>query len=217
MVRSLSVALRSLVFVAVAAASPSADSWRQLWRRSPSAFAQRASNTLQDALDRLLQAPRIGGRAPVRRKATDDTGALALLLAVWRQRDDPAYLLESAERLARLVHDEQGVDELESYLPQLGHLLLRLPADSLLTTVLERFALRVSETNVHWALQLTWTVYAALEENRPERDGNDAEVFARAARLLQLIEQSVVYGARRAARPRHARRRAAVGLSLIHI
>ena len=35
--------------------------------------------------------------------------------------------------------------------------------------MLERFALRVSETNVHWALQLIWTVYANLEENRPER------------------------------------------------
>ena len=35
------------------------------------------------------------------------------------------------------VRDERGVDELERYLPQLGHLILQLPADSLLTTVLE--------------------------------------------------------------------------------
>ena len=57
----------------------------------------------------------------------------------------------------------RGIDELEAYLPQLGHLILRLPSESLLATVLERFALRVSETNVHWALQLIWTVYANLE------------------------------------------------------
>ena len=75
-------------------------------------------------------------------------------------------------------------------------MILRLPADSLLTSVLERFALRVCESNVHWALQLTWIAYGALEENRPELDGSDAEVHARAARLLQLIEQTVVYGSR---------------------
>ena len=60
------------------------------------------------------------------------------------------------------MQDDRGVDELEVYLPQIGHLLLRLPSDSLLATVLERFALRVSETNVHWALQLIWTVHASL-------------------------------------------------------
>lgn len=186
-----------LALLAAAYGAPSTDGWQRLWRRSPSDFSARASHTLQATLDRLLQGPRVGGRAPPpTRKATDDTGALQLLLQVWRQRDNPAFLLESAERLAALVQDERGVDELERYLPQLGHLILQLPADSLLTTVLERFALRVSETNVHWALQLIWTVYSNLEENRPERPGSSPEVFARAARLLQLIEQSVVYGAK---------------------
>ena len=190
-------ALATLAFLVAAHGAPSTDGWQRLWRRSPSDFSARASHTLQATLDRLLQGPRVGGRAPPpTRKATDDTGALHLLLQVWRQRDNPAFLLESAERLAALVQDERGVDELERYLPQLGHLILQLPADSLLTTVLERFALRVSETNVHWALQLIWTVYSNLEENRPERSGSSPEVFARAARLLQLIEQSVVYGAK---------------------
>ena len=156
-----------LLVLAGALAAPNNDGWRQLWKRSPTDFATHASEKLHATLDRLLQGPRVRSRAP--RKATDDTGALQLLLQVWHKRDDPTYLLELVERLALLVQDDRGVDELEAYLPQIGHLLLRLPSDSLLATVLERFSLRVSETNVHWALQLIWTVYANLEENRPER------------------------------------------------
>ena len=189
-----------LLVVAGALAAPNHDGWRQLWKRSPTDFATHASEKLHATLDRLLQGPRVRSRAP--RKATDDTGALQLLLQIWHKRDDPTYLLELVERLALLVQDDRGVDELEVYLPQIGHLLLRLPSDSLLATVLERFALRVSETNVHWALQLIWTVYANLEENRPERLHADAEVFARSSRLLQLIEQSVVYGAKMVNRDR---------------
>ena len=145
-----------LLVVAGALAAPNNDGWRQLWKRSPTDFAAHASEKLHATLDRLLQGPRVRSRAP--RKATDDTGALQLLLQIWHKRDDPTYLLELVERLALLVQDDRGVDELEAYLPQIGHLLLRLPSDSLLATVLERFSLRVSETNVHWALQLIWTV-----------------------------------------------------------
>ena len=163
-----------LLVVAGALAAPNNDGWRQLWKRSPTDFATHASEKLHATLDRLLQGPRVRSRAP--RKATDDTGALQLLLQVWHKRDDPTYLLELVERLALLVQDDRGVDELEAYLPQIGHLLLRLPSDSLLATVLERFSLRVSETNVHWALQLIWTVYANLEENRPERRHSMAKV-----------------------------------------
>ena len=140
----------AFLLVAGALAAPNHDGWRQLWKRSPTDFASHASEKLHATLDRLLQGPRVRSRAP--RKATDDTGALQLLLQVWHKRDDPASLLELVERLALLVQDDRGVDELEAYLPQIGHLLLRLPSDSLLATVLERFSLRVSETNLHWAL-----------------------------------------------------------------
>ena len=162
----------ALLFVAGALAAPSTDGWMQRWKRSPTDFSSHAAQTLHSTLDRLLQGPRVRSRAP--RKATDDMGALQLLLQVWKRRDDPAFLLELVDRLAALVQDDRGIDELEAYLPQLGHLILRLPSESLLATVLERFALRVSETNVHWALQLIWTVYSSLEENRPEVDGSDA-------------------------------------------
>ena len=151
----------ALLFVAGALAAPSTDGWMQRWKRSPTDFPSHAAQTLHSTLDRLLQGPRVRSRAP--RKATDDMGALQLLLQVWQRRDDPAFLLELVDRLAALVQDDRGIDELEAYLPQLGHLILRLPSESLLATVLERFALRVSETNVHWALQLIWTVYANLE------------------------------------------------------
>ena len=89
--------------------------------------------------------------------------ALRILLQVWRHRDDPIFLPGACESLAELANDERAVDELEVYVPQLAYMILGLPADSLLSSVLERFALRVCETNAHWALQLSWTVYAALE------------------------------------------------------
>ena len=43
----------------------------------------------------------------------------------------------------RTVESLRAIDELEAYLPQLAHMLTRLPTDSLLTSVLERFVLRV--------------------------------------------------------------------------
>ena len=62
--------------------------------------------------------------------------------------------------------------------------------------MLERFILRLCESNAHWALQLSWVVYAAMEDHRPELGNANPEAYTRAARLLQLIEQSVVYGAK---------------------
>ena len=104
--------------------------------------------------------------------------------------------------------------QLESYLPQLALMIVCLPVDSLLSSVLERFALRVCESNAHWALQLSWVVFAHMEDHRPElqQELPSAEqsvvenVYGRAARLLQLVEQELP-PRRRAAAP--SRRRAA--------
>ena len=128
--------------------------------------------------------------------ATDDGSPLLLLLRAWECRDDPEHLRVLCDRLAAMLRDERAIDGLEAYLPQLAHMILWLPADSLLGSVLERFVLRVCESNVHWALQLSWIVYADLEENRPEAVRGDPVVFRRCASLLQLVEQSVVYGAK---------------------
>ncbi|KAL1499635.1 hypothetical protein AB1Y20_011834 [Prymnesium parvum] len=167
--------------------------WERLWRRDPREF--------EDAMDRLvLDRPprwrRAAARPPLAWRGRGD--ALRLLLQVWRQRDDPASLLAACDTLSSLLLHPAALDELELYLPQLAHLVLCLPADSLLASLLERFVLRVCESNVHWALQLRWIAYASLHENRPELGGDarsDA-AHARAARLLQLVEQSVVYGSK---------------------
>ena len=128
--------------------------------------------------------------------------ARRLLLSLWRRRDDPRVLIPTLQTLVAMACHESAVDELEAYLPQLAQLLSELPADSLLTSILERFALRVCATNVHWALQLSWLAYGGLEANRPELPGADARAHDRCARLLQLIEQAVVYGARPLSRDR---------------
>ena len=96
--------------------------------------------------------------------ATDADSPLLLLLRAWECRDDPEHLRVLCDRLAAMLRDERAIDGLEAYLPQLAHMILWLPADSLLGSVLERFVLRVCESNVHWALQLSWIVYADLEE-----------------------------------------------------
>ena len=191
------------------------DGWLKLVsssRHNPANFESRVHATLDGALEKLHALER-GFRWPWQRNGRDrellettpvsngwrrDGDALRLLLQVWRHRDDPIFLPGASEALAELAHDERAVDELEAYIPQLAYMILGLPVDSLLSSVLERFALRLCESNAHWALQLSWTVYGLLEDHKPEGTaGGDVEAYSRAARrLLQLIEQSVVYGAK---------------------
>lgn len=205
MAASRSVPLLAVVLACLGAStcSPSADAWRQLWQRSPADFEGQASRKLASTLDRLSAQSQRWQLPFFRRSAGSLTGtrtqrgaALYLLLQIWRQRDDPASLLATCDTLAALLGDDECVDELEAFLPQLAHLATHLPANWLLTSVLERFILHVCESNVHWALQLTWITYGELEENRPGESRSDDEIHARCAALLQRIEQAVVYGAK---------------------
>ena len=203
---------RNLLLLACGVATATADNALSLaaYRTNPSKYESRALESLNGALDRLLQR---GQRrrwpwTPARDPALMQPGpgawrrqgdALRILVQVWRHRDDPIFLPGACESLAELANDERAMDELELYVPQLAYIILGLPADSLLSSVLERFALRLCETNAHWALQLSWNAYAALEDNRPGGSlgvHGDPEAYSRAARLLQLIEQSIVYGAK---------------------
>ncbi|ETM42778.1 hypothetical protein L914_11633, partial [Phytophthora nicotianae] len=59
---------------------------------------------------------------------------------------------------------------------------------------MEQFVLLLSQSSVHFALQFFWMIYAALDENRPKRAGNNPHTFARCARLLLALEQCFVYG-----------------------
>jgi hypothetical protein len=199
--RSATLLAVVLAYLGASTCSPSADAWRQLWQRSPADFEGQASRRLVSTLDRL--SPQNQRWRIFRRSAGSPAGtgtqrgaALRLLLQIWRQRNDPASLLATCDALAALLGDDECVDELEAFLPQLAHLATHLPADWLLTSVLERFILHVCESNVHWALQLTWITYGELEENRPGESRSDDEIHARCAALLQRIEQAVVYGAK---------------------
>lgn len=188
-----------LAWLGASTCSPTPDAWRQLLQVSPNDFEGQASRTLASALNRLTDRGRrtrswhsgSAAAAGSRRGA-----ALRLLVHIWRQRNDAVALLATCDALAALLDDDECIDELEAFLPQLAHLVTRLPADWLITSVLERFILHVCESNVHWALQLTWIAYGGLEENRPEESRGDAEIHARCAALLQRIEQAVVYGAK---------------------
>ena len=199
-----------MAIFALSAATVAADeaSWRRVALANPAGFESRIIRSLDGALNRLseLSTRRFpwqrGDRDLLETTALNVHGgwrrhgdALRLLLQVWRHREDPIFLPGAIEALADLALDERAIDELEVYLPQIA--CMALAPESLLSLVLERFALRLCETNAHWALQLSWAVYAILEDNRPERGlGANPEAYSRAARLLQLIEQSVVYGAK---------------------
>eukprot|EP00965_Chrysotila_dentata_P109008 3601070-Pleurochrysis_carterae.AAC.1 len=158
--------------------SPSADAFARLWQQNPAEFDEQVSRSAHSALERLAQLREKRGFAGFWRRTTQTEqslprgAALQLLFKVWRRRDEPAFVLATCDALANIVHDEGAIDELEAYLPQLAHMILRLPADSLLTSVLERFALRVCESNVHWALQLIWIVCASAVQSLLEFQGN---------------------------------------------
>ena len=68
------------------------------------------------------------------------------------------------------------------------HFEQELPIDSM-----EQFVMLLSQSSVHFAFQFFWVVYAALDENRPKRNGNP-RTFARCAQLLLALEQCFVYG-----------------------
>lgn len=65
---------------------------------------------------------------------------------------------------------------------------------------LERFAVVLSQTSIHTALQLCFIFIAAMEDNQPEKpDGNknqdaNIEKYYRCAGLLQNIQRAVIYG-----------------------
>lgn len=85
------------------------------------------------------------------------------------------------------------LDQVEFYLPQLAHMVVHLERE-LPMEDMEQFVLLLSQSSVHFALQFFWMIYAALDENRPKRAGNNPQTFARCARLLLALEQCFVYG-----------------------
>ena len=88
---------------------------------------------------------------------------------------------------------------MEFYLPQIAHMIIHLEVDWP-TTCLERYALMISQTSFHAALQLTYILYAAMEDYQPEDATGlknvkfDQKLFLRCARLLRNVERAVVYG-----------------------
>jgi len=68
------------------------------------------------------------------------------------------------------------------------------------TTCLERYALMISQTSFHAALQLTYILYAAMEDYQPEDASGiknikfNQKLFLRCARLLRNVERAVVFG-----------------------
>ena len=207
-------AFRCAVLVLLGVRATAADpqkGWKRIFRADPQKFEDRVRRSLDGALEQLQQNSR--NRLPFLGRGWYDQAlletthgasswqrdgdALRHLIQVWRHRENPVFLPGACAALAELAQDERALDDLEKYLPQIAYMILGLPADNLLSSVLERLCLRLCESNAHLALQLSWSVYALLEDHRPEAvGGGNAEAYGRAARLLQLIEQSVVYGAK---------------------
>lgn len=124
------------------------------------------------------------------------TSAADLVISAWAHRMNDSYAPLLEQELAKQLRPKELGGDVELFLPQIGHIIVTLPADSPHACALERFVLRASERNIHFALQLAWIIQSALEDNSPGQPDADASVYARCARLLAHIEQAVVFGAR---------------------
>lgn len=115
-----------------------------------------------------------------------------LMIALWTNRKNEKYTNELCRRLSYINVTTFTLDQVEFYLPQLAHMVIHLDTEMPMEG-LEQFVLLLSQSSGHFALQLFWIIYAALDENRPKRNGNP-RTFARCAQLLLSLEQCFVYG-----------------------
>ncbi|TMW55171.1 hypothetical protein Poli38472_013933 [Pythium oligandrum] len=115
-----------------------------------------------------------------------------LMLSLWKYRKDEEFTRELCRRLGKLSLSTTTLDQAEFYLPQLAHMVIHLDKE-LPIEDMEQFVLLLSQSSVHFALQLFWIVYAALDEHRPKLNGNP-RTFSRCTKLLLVLEQCLVYG-----------------------
>ncbi|KAH7482323.1 Phosphatidylinositol 4-kinase [Phytophthora ramorum] len=116
-----------------------------------------------------------------------------LMISMWKHRANAPFTAELCQRLCSMPITLSMLDQVEFYLPQLAHMVVHLEQE-LPMEDMEQFVLLLSQSSVHFALQFFWMIYAALDENRPKRAGNNPRTFARCARLLLALEQCFVYG-----------------------
>ncbi|KAK1941385.1 Cytohesin-4 [Phytophthora citrophthora] len=116
-----------------------------------------------------------------------------LMISMWKHRANAPFTAELCQRLCSMPITQSMLDQVEFYLPQLAHMVVHLE-NELPMEDMEQFMLLLSQSSVHFALQFFWMIYAALDENRPKRAGNNPRSFARCARLLLALEQCFVYG-----------------------
>lgn len=116
-----------------------------------------------------------------------------LMIAMWKHRANAPFTAEMCQRLCSMPISQPMLDQVEFYLPQLAHMVVHLEQE-LPMEDMEQFVLLLSQSSVHFALQFFWMIFAALDENRPKRAGNNPHTFARCARLLLALEQCFVYG-----------------------
>ncbi|GMF56726.1 unnamed protein product [Phytophthora fragariaefolia] len=116
-----------------------------------------------------------------------------LMISMWKHRANAPFTAELCQRLCSMPITQAMLDQVEFYLPQLAHMVVHLEQELPMEDI-EQFVLLLSQSSVHFALQFFWIIYAALDENRPKRAGNNPRTFARCARLLLALEQCFVYG-----------------------
>jgi phosphatidylinositol 4-kinase len=90
-------------------------------------------------------------------------------------------------------------DDIEFFLPQIAHVLIHIDSASSVH-ILERLAIVICQSSMHTALQLSFILFAAMEDYQQEdlqghpNPSANYSLFSRCARLLQDIERAVVYG-----------------------
>ena len=119
--------------------------------------------------------------------------------AIWKNKGNATFIRDFTRTLCKFVEEKRVFNEIEFYLPQLAHLIVHLDEDWTFRS-LERFALILSQTSMHTALQLCFILTAAMEDYQPENakceknpDANP-QYFFRCSSLLRNIERVVVFG-----------------------
>jgi hypothetical protein len=135
-----------------------------------------------------------------------DTGEIDLdvegiIFGIWDQRNNSTFVQNAVELISEFLLNRVVFEELEFYLPQLGHMIIHLGGkDEAILHSLDRLCVILCQASLHVALKLTFILKASMEDYQEETCAGvknpfgNAALFMRCARLLYIIEKVVIYG-----------------------
>lgn len=122
------------------------------------------------------------------------------IFAIWKNKNNYDAVNDITQQFSKYIQEMKIFKEIEFFLPQISHLLIHLVFDGDNISPLERFALLICDISIHMSLNLNFLLLAAYEDYQPEHSNGKVNanynpiIFSRCTRLLQLIDNNVLYG-----------------------